>query len=120
MPAFIAARLYRIAPLLIILAIIALAIYLVVSWKSTPARAKEVLIKIFIVLNGGLSALFLLATLYALLEGNLFVAEFFATCMATTLIVLSITFVCRFRFLKNNPNYRWRITGKVEKKSHRS
>lgn len=120
MPAFIAARLYRIAPLLIILAIIALAIYLVVSWRSTPARAKEVLIKIFIVLNGGLSALFLLATLYALLEGNLFVAEFFATCMATTLIVLSITFVCRFRFLKNNPNYRWRITGKAEKKSHRS
>lgn len=119
MPAFIAARLYRIVPLLVILAIIALAIYLVVSWRSTPARAKEVLIKIFIVLNGGLSALFLLATLYALLEGNLFVAEFFVTCMATTLIVLGITFVCRSRFLKNNPNYHWRITGKAEKKSRR-
>lgn len=119
MPAFIAARLYRIVPLLIILAIIALAIYFFVSWKSTPARAKEVLIKVFIVLNGGLSAFFLLATLYALLEGNLFVSEFFVTCMASTLIVLAIAFVCRARFLKNNPNYRWRITEKAEKKQPR-
>ena len=44
------ARLYRIVPLLVILAIIALAIYLVVSWRSTPARAKEDVIKIFMVL----------------------------------------------------------------------
>lgn len=110
MPALLAARLYRIVPLLVVLAVIAVAVYLVVSWRYTPNKAKEVLIRVFIVLNGALSVLFLLATLYALLEGNMFVVDFFLTCMATTLILLGITFVCRWRFRKNHPNYRWKIT----------
>ncbi|MDO5041986.1 MAG: hypothetical protein Q4D92_00535 [Slackia sp.] len=119
MPAMLAARLSRIVPLLAILVIIAVAIYIFVSWRSTPARAIEVLIKIFTVLNTGLSALFLLATLYAWLEGNTFVADFFITCMVTTLVVLGITLLCRRTFLKHNPNYRWRITDNAETKRHR-
>ena len=110
MPAFIAARLYRVLPLLVILAVIAVAVYLVVSWRTTPARAKEVLIKLFIVLNGGLSAFFGLAVIYAWIEGNTFVADFFITCLVTTLIVLGITYLCRWRFLKHNPHYRRRLT----------
>lgn len=115
MPAFILARLYRALPLIIILAIIAVAIYLFVSWRHTPNRAKEVLIKSFIVLNGALSAFFLLATLYAWIENNAFVADFFITCLVLTLITLGITFICRWRFLKNHPNYRWRLTRNKDK-----
>lgn len=110
MPALLAARLYRIIPLLVVLAIIAIAVYVIVSWRYTPNKAKEVLIKTFVVLNAGLSAFFLLATLYALLEGNMFVLDFFLTCMVTTLVLLGITFLCRWRFRKNHPNYRWKIT----------
>ncbi|MDO4443548.1 MAG: hypothetical protein Q4B69_06700 [Slackia sp.] len=118
MPAMLAARLSRIVPLLAILAVIAIAIYVFVSWRSTPARAKEVLIKVFFVLNAGLSAFFLLAALYALLDGNVFIAEFFFTFLATTLVLLGITWLCRRAFLKHNPNYRWRITDKAETKKH--
>ncbi len=116
MPAMIAARLYRIVPLLVILAIIGAVVYAFMSWRYTPARAKEALIKVFIVLNGALSAIFLLGVLYAALEGNAFVADFFLTCLATTLILLGITFLCRRNFLKHNPNYRWRLTGSAKKK----
>lgn len=115
MPAFIVARLYRILPLLIVLAIIAIIIYLVISWRYTPNKAKEVLIKCFIVLNGGLSAFFVLATGYALLEGNPFVADMFVTCLVATLIILGITYLCRWRFLKNHPHYRWKLTDRATK-----
>ena len=102
MPAMLAARLYRVLPLLAILAIIGIV-------------AKEAVIKIFIALNGGLSILFALATLYAWIESNAFVADFFITCLATTLIMLGITFICRRNFLKHNPNYRWRLTDRAKK-----
>ena len=98
MPAMLAARLYRVLPLLAILAIIGIVVYIFMSWRYTPARAKEAVIKIFIALNGGLSILFALATLYAWIESNAFVADFFITCLATTLIMLGITFICRRNF----------------------
>ena len=115
MPAILAARLYRVLPLLAILAIIGVVIYVFMSWRYTPARAKEAVIKTFIALNGALSILFALATIYAWIENNAFVADFFITCLATTLIMLGITFMCRRIFLKHNPNYRWRLTGRAKK-----
>ena len=115
MPAMLAARLYRVLPLLAILAIIGIVVYIFMSWRYTPARAKEAVIKIFIALIGGLSILFALATLYAWIESNAFVADFFITCLATTLIMLGITFICRRNFLKHNPNYRWRLTDRAKK-----
>ena len=115
MPAMLAARLYRVLPLLAILAIIGIVVYVFMSWRYTPARAKEAVIKIFIALNGGLSILFALATLYAWIESNAFVADFFITCLATTLIMLGVTFICRRNFLKHNPNYRWRLTDHAKK-----
>lgn len=115
MPAMLAARLYRVLPLLAILAIIGIIVYIFMSWRYTPARAKEAVIKIFIALNGGLSILFALATLYAWIESNAFVADFFITCLVTTLIMLGITFICRRNFLKHNPNYRWQLTDRAKK-----
>ncbi|MCQ5091345.1 MAG: hypothetical protein E6Y86_00090 [Slackia sp.] len=110
MPAMILARLYRILPLLVILAILALGIYAFVSWRYTPNRAKEVVIKLFVVLNAGLAAFFALATLYALLEGNAFVTDFFLTCALMMLVLLVATLGCRRRFLKNHPHYAWKRT----------
>ena len=115
MPALIASRLYRILPLLIILGIVALIIYLIASWRYTPARAKEILITLFSWLNIGLSVFFLLACTYAALEGNWFVAEFFVWFLATTLILLAITYWCKRVFLKHNPNYQWKVNASTLK-----
>ncbi len=119
MPAFIVVRLYRVLPLLVILAILAVIIYLVVSWRYTPAKAKEVLIRCFTVLSAALSVFFVLATLYAWLEGNSFVADFFITLLVATLVLLGVTYLCRWRFLKNHPNYRWKPTGRSAKRSRK-
>lgn len=115
MPAVLAARLYRVLPLIVIFAIIAVAVFVFMSWRYTTARAKEALIQVFTILGIVSSAFFLLATLYALLEGNSFVTDFFLTCLIFTLIVLGIALLCHWRFLKKNPNYRWRLTGHVKK-----
>lgn len=115
MPAMIAARLYRVLPLLVILAVIAVVVYAFMSWRYTTARAKEALIKVFLVLNGGLTVVFMLGVLYALLEGNSFVADFFITCGVCTLVLLGVTLFCRWRFLKNHPDYRWRLTTHARK-----
>ena len=64
------ARLSRIVPLLIVLAVVAGIVYLVATYRYSPSRAKEILIKMFTWLTGILSAFFLLVTLYALLESD--------------------------------------------------
>lgn len=103
----ILARLSRTIPLLILLGILAAIIYLVVTYRESPNRAKEVLIKVFTALTGGLSIFFGLLTLYAILESNVAVAELWGTFMAVTLVGLAITRFCRYRFVKNHPNYRF-------------
>ena len=50
------ARLTRIIPLLLLLAFAAGVVYVVASWRYSPARAKEILIKAFTVLNVALAA----------------------------------------------------------------
>ncbi len=109
------ARLYRIIPLVIVLAIIALAVYFVVSYRSSPNRAKEVLIKSFTWLTGILSGFFALASLYALLERNYFALDIMASFLAVTLIALGIVLVCKAVFLKHHPQYRKKPM-KTEKK----
>lgn len=117
MPALIVARLYRIAPLIIILAIIGVLIYVIVSWRFTSARAKDVLTRVFIVINIALTALFGLASWYAIAEDNTFVMEFFVTCAAFTGIVLAVTAWCRHIFLKHNPHYRKKKNAKAKVKN---
>ena len=109
------ARLYRIIPLVIVLAIIALAVYFVVSYRSSPNRAKEVLIKSFTWLTGILSGFFALASLYALLERNYFALDIMASFLAVTLIALGIVLVCKADFLKHHPQSRKKPM-KTEKK----
>lgn len=100
------ARLSRIVPLLVVLAVLALVVYLVVMYRSSPARAKEVLIKMFTVLTSALSAFFGLASLYAWFEGNMAVLDLTAGFLAASLLSLGITLACRAVFLRHNPAYR--------------
>lgn len=99
------ARLYRMIPLAIALAVAALVVYFVVSWRRSPNRAKEVLITWFTWLTLGLSAAFALVSLYALLDGNLFAFDIAASFLVVTLAALVIVRICRAVFVKNHPQY---------------
>lgn len=101
------ARLSRTIPLLAALAVLAGIVYLVVTYRSSPNRAKEVLIKLFTWLMGIQSVLFGLLIVYAFAESNIGVAELWGTFMATAIIGLLITLVCKWRFKKNHPNYKF-------------
>ena len=81
-------------------------VYLVATYRYSPSRAKEILIKMFTWLTGVLSAFFLLVTLYALLESNEAVLDLSVSFLATTLIGLTITRICNAVFLKRHPDYR--------------
>lgn len=100
------ARLYRIIPLVLVLVLIAFIIYVVVSYRSSPNRAKEVLIRAFIWLTGILSGFFAIASLYALIEKNFFALDITGSFLVVTLIALGIVFICRAIFLKHHPHYR--------------
>lgn len=99
-------RLYRALPLLIVLAVVACVVYVVAAWRYSPARAKEILIKVFTRLNIGFTVFFGLASLYALSERNTDVMDLTLTFMITALVALVITLICRAVFLKHNPSYR--------------
>ena len=88
MPAFLLVRLYRMLPLIVVLGIVAVTVYLLVSWRHTPTHAKHALIKVFTILGIGLTGFFGVATLYALLDGNAFVAEFFLVCALFMAVLL--------------------------------
>ena len=100
------ARLYRIIPLIIALAIIAVAVYVIVSYASSSTKAKDVLTKGFLWLTGLLSAFFSLASLYALLEGNFFALDIMASFLAVTLTAFALVVICRIVFLKHHPQYK--------------
>lgn len=102
------ATLSRSIPLVIALVILAIVAYFILQFKYSPPRAKSILIKMFLVITAGLSAIFALACLYALLEDNVAVLELFAAFLAVTVIGLVIVLVCRYRFLKHHPEYRKR------------
>lgn len=100
------ARLTRIIPLLLLLAFVAGVVYVVAAWRYSPARAKEILIKAFTVLNVALAAFFALASLYALSESNGDVLDLTLSFMVTALVALGVTRICRAVFLKHNLSYR--------------
>lgn len=99
-------RLSRMVPLLIVMALLAAVIYFVVSYRHSPTKAKETLIKVFLWLNGILTGLFGLVSLYALFEKNDAVFELALCFAAVGVIGLLVTLWCRHVFLKNHPNYR--------------
>lgn len=98
-------RLYRILPLLIVLAVVAVAVYLIMSFRYSSDKAKAVLIKVFTWLCAILSIAFGVVTLYALFEQNQPVIELAGSCLAVTLIGLGVTRICNAIFRKNHPRY---------------
>lgn len=98
-------RLYRIIPLLILLAVVAAVVYLIMSFRYSSERAKAALIKVFTWLCAILSVFFLIATLYAVFEHNDTVIELAGSCLITTLVGLGITRICNHVFRKNHPRY---------------
>lgn len=102
----LAIRLVRAFPLIVVLAIVAVVVYVVVATTHSAVRAKEVLIKVFFWLNSVLSVFFILACLYALLEQNQDVLELFAAFLFVSAVALGVTLACRAVFLKNHPSYR--------------
>ena len=107
------AGLSRSLPLVIALVILAIAIYFVVSWWKTPTRAKEIMIKVFLVVCSAISIAFLLISGYALLDGNMPVFELAISCAIVGIIGLLITLICRYVFRKNHPHYKYEPTGKA-------
>ena len=99
------ARLSRIVPLLIVLAVVAGIVYLVTAWRYSPNRGKEILIKLFTWLTGILSGIFLLISLYALLDGNALILDLGLSFLATTLIGLAVTRICRAVFVRHHPGW---------------
>lgn len=100
------ARLTRIIPLVIILAIVAAIVYLVATWRYSPNKAKEILIKVFAWFTGVLSAALALICVYVLIDGNWAVFELTAGFLVTALVALGITGICRAVFVHHHPNYR--------------
>lgn len=103
-------RIVRMIPLLVVLALLAAVVYLYVSYRQSPLRAKEVLIKMFLWVTGVLTAFFGLATLYAVFESNTPVFDLAFSFMLAAILGLVITLFCRWRFLKHHPLYKFKAT----------
>ena len=82
------ARLSRIVPMLIVLAVVAAIVYIVAAWRYSPNRAKELLIRIF-----------------TAIERNGAVFDLSFSFLLTALIGLAVTRICRAVFLRHNPAY---------------
>ena len=108
------ARLYRMVPLIVILIVLALIVYGIVSFRRSPARAKEVLIKFFTILTIIISAFFALVTIYGLFESHEGVIDLAGSCLVVSVVALVITRWCNHIFLKHNPHYRNKRTGKAK------
>lgn len=100
------ARLSRVVPLVLVLALVAGVIYLVVTYRHSPARAKEVLIRLFTWLCGALSVCFALVSVYAFFDNAPAVLDLTLSFLAVSLVGLGITRLANRRFLKHNPAYR--------------
>ena len=107
------AGLTRSLPLLIALIVLAIVIYAVVSRRRTPTRAKEVMIKVFLVLCTAIAAFFALASIYAVVDGNEPVFELAISCAVIGVIGLIVTLICRYVFRKHHPHYVVEPTAKA-------
>lgn len=102
----IIARILQSVPLVIALVVLAIVVYLFVAWLKSPLRAKEILIKMFTVITIVLSVIFGLASLYAFAESNVKVLEITGSFLVVALLALGITRLCRWRFVRNHPQYK--------------
>ena len=103
----IVARLTRLLPIFFGIAIAAVALYVFISIRYTPVKAKEVLIKVFTVFFGVASIFFVVATIYAALDSARPEAvELMATFLLPFAAGLGITLALRALFLHNHPAYK--------------
>lgn len=107
------AGLSRSLPLIIALVVLAIVIYLVISWWKTPTRAKEIMIKVFLVLCSAITVIFLLISGYAILDHNTPVLELALSCAIVGVVGLLITLICRYIFRKNHPHYKYEPNAKA-------
>ena len=112
-PAFILVRLYRGLPLFIALGVIAVAIFLIVAYRYSRPKAKQVLLIVFTWINAILTGIFGLATLYALFEENENVVELMGVFFITRGICLIITLLSFRSFYKKYPTYKKKPTSKA-------
>ena len=103
---FILVRLYRALPLLIVLAVVGIVVFSIVSYKYSRPKAKQVVIQVFMWINSILSAVFGIATVYALAEGNENATDLMGVFFGMMLVLLIITLICRHRFYKKNPAFK--------------
>ncbi len=104
------ARLTRMLPLVVLLLVLALVVYLVLAYKYSPNRAKEILIKLFLLLTSILMGFFGLVGLYSWFESNKGVFELALGFFLVAFVGFVITLVCRMVFLARHPQYRKKPT----------
>ena len=102
------ARLSRTVPLIIALAIIAIIAYFILQFRYSPPRAKSILIRVFTWITGIGSGFFVLACLYALVDGNIAVLDLFATFLGVMLVCLAIVRICHTVLVKHHPEFKYR------------
>lgn len=101
-------RLWRALPEVAFLLVLGAVVFGIVAVTSTVDRAKEVVLRLFHLLNAALTAFFLLGVAYALVDGNQFVAELSAGFAVVSVAALLITMWCRHVYLRNRPGRRAR------------
>ena len=99
---------FRLMPLEIAIGIIAVIAYFALASVKNTSVAKEALIKVVLFVNTILFALFLLVTLYSVLDHNMAVIEIAGCCAGICGIAALIAVICKKVFLKNRPGYRWK------------
>ena len=100
------ARLGLIIPFVIAIAIIGVVVFFVVQFRSSPARAKEILLKVFTWIASIITGFFALASIYALLDGNMAVFELAFMFLILGVIFLVVVRICHYVFIKHHPHYK--------------
>lgn len=99
-------RIYRLIPLVIVVLLIAAAIYLVVQAKHNPQKAKLSVIKFFMYACLMLMVFFAIWALYAIFENNTPHTELSVSGVVLFGVILLIDLWVRHAFLKKNPKYK--------------
>lgn len=98
-------RLARALPLVLALAALAGAAYLVLAWTRSPDRARAVVIRLLAAVTGLLTALFCLASAYALFEGNGPVLDLFGGFAAVSALSLGVVLLRAWRYARSHPGF---------------
>lgn len=109
------ARVSRVIPVLLIMGLIAVGLYYGIAYRRSTTQAKIILIKLSTIVNGILSGIFALISLYALGEHNIPVFELFFSCFLIFFIALAITRICNAVFLHNHPIFKKKKSDKSKR-----